>query len=504
MCGRKRALCLWSGLFLLVATGAAFAEVVPVADFDRTTRTTQGGLFRCCGGAPSGVADRLLEAGQPAAGAWRIDVAAGAADVGVGGIIPLYDNRSGAGQAPLLDASRVTHLHARLIGALGQRRLNVDLVAGRAIDPPAAGAPVASVTAEALDARGWRTVSFALPTSGLDRSAVGAVRLMLEGQGPAWIAVDWLAFSSEPSPPAVESRRQAAPRPLRQAMWVWKTKELVADPAEGERCIAVCQRAGVTDMFLQLPYRAVDDNIEFIDPVGQRRLIAAATKAGMRVHALDGDCHFVLRPKHDRMFRLVDALAEFNRAGPPEARYHGLHLDNEPYVLPDWKKDAATRQEVIDQFLELNRELSRRAKAAGLEFGLDIPFWWDKLGDDGQPAFRVRTAAGETTLLEAVFPLVQNMVIMSFRERATGSNGIIGVASNELALGARLGVEVLVAVELGTGPNVEKGITFGVYPPEYFFGQLDTLRRVLPYEEKCAGVAIHAYQYYREFEGQKP
>jgi hypothetical protein len=135
-----------------------------------------------------------------------------------------------------------------------------------------------------------------------------------------------------------------------------------------------------------------------------------------------------------------------------------------------------------------------------MAFGVDIPFWWDKRDANGEPAFMVKSGEGRIPLLEALFPLIDNAGIMSYRERVTGPNGVLGCAAGEFELGNRYHVDVLAAVETGTGPDVEQGITFGVYPYAYFQSQWKTLKRALAATPGCAGTALHYYRHLQAWE----
>jgi hypothetical protein len=282
-------------------------------------------------------------------------------------------------------------------------------------------------------------------------------------------------------------------------MWVWHTARILPDAHSRKELIAFCRRHRVTDLFCQIPYDYEDATVQLHQVEPQRAFNAAASAAGLTVHALDGAPDYVLPAQHQRMVDLIDALDQFNRGGAPETRYAAVHLDNEPYLLPQWR-DPESRRLLLQDYIALNGELGRQARAADMEYGVDIPFWWDRHDATGKAVFVVPTTDGDVPLLEALFPLVQNIGIMSYRERVTGAGGVVACCGAEFALGARHGVDVLAAVELGTGPLVEPGISLGRYAPDYVRGQLATLERVLPHQKGCAGLAIHAYDYYRAME----
>jgi hypothetical protein len=480
-------------LILLAATACARlgADVVDVIRFADTVTTQQGGQFRPYGALPDKLQDRLDVLGTPPAGAWRLEALAEAPSSGFGGFVPLFDTTRRNGKPNPLDLSATPVLEARLLGALAERKVNVELCA----DPSGEGKCLAldTLAAGQLDAQAWKTFHFK-PPGGADLSKIAAIRFAFDGAGAGWFAIADLRFvedaAHEPRPLVAPE----APAPVRQALWVWTTDEILSDPARVERLLAFCKAQQLTDLFWQIPHtKPSSGKIEHVQVEAQRAFNAQARALGLTVHALDGNPKWVLKENHQTVFDIVAAVERFNADSPPEARYAAVHMDNEPYVLADWKKGGAIRQKIIDDYYALNVALQKQVHAAGMKYGVDIPFWWDQFGPQGEPVFAVKTEAGEKALLEALFPLVDNAGIMSYRIRALGANGVVDCCRTEFALGAKLGVEVFASVELGTGEKVEPGITFGVYPIEYFLTQRETLLRVLPRQQGCVGLAIHHY-----------
>jgi hypothetical protein len=341
----------------------------------------------------------------------------------------------------------------------------------------------------------WRLLALRLPPE----TPVRDVRVLLEGGGSGWLALDRISLAADAESQPEGRPRTGRPHDLRKAMWVWNTKRILADPAETSELLAFCERQRLTDVYCQIPYSYHGGAVTLEGADRLRKFTARAQRAGTRLHALDGAPRFVLPEHHERMFALVEALAAFNREEPENARFQAMHLDNEPYLLREWK-NIQTRPEVIRDYVALNRELRRRANAADMEFGIDIPFWFDKQDASGGPVFVLEEGDRSVPLLEALFECAQNVGIMSYRERVTGPNGVVACCMTEFGLGARHGVDVFASLELGTGPDVEKGITFGVYAPEYFDEQQATLQHVLSRQVGCAGMAIHYYDAFRALE----
>ena len=487
------------GSVMAAATGRA----VLIADFDASLATQQGGLFHVFGGDPSQISDTLRPAGKSSSPAWVIEFDASAPQRGCGAAIPLFANDQ-AGPHDGCDATRTPCLVLRLVGELNQRRMHIDICPDAVDDPQRHATRVRTLAASDLDKDDWRNVAIDLPLGNDGAIRLGVVRLTLEGTGAGWFAVDHIYVAAHAKTPAPGRHAEpvAAKHELRQALWVWETPAILASSSEQAALIDWCQRHAITDLFWQIPYSFEAEVVRLQHTDAQRALNAAAARAGIRMHALDGASAYVWERNHARMFALVAALDAFNQAGPAEARFAAVHLDNEPYTLSEWR-EPAQRRELIDALVTLNRKLHEQVNAADMQFGIDIPFWFDTRGRGGAPKFPVATDSGDVTLLEALMGCVDNVGVMSYRPRVTGPNGVVALCKDELAIGERKGVEVFPAIELGTGPLVEAGITFGPYPASYFEAQRATLLRTLARQPACAGLAIHYYGAWRALESRE-
>ena len=74
------------------------------------------------------------------------------------------------------------------------------------------------------------------------------------------------------------------------------------------------------------------------------------------------------------MLDLADWVNDYNGKVAADARFDGIHLDIEPYVLNQWETD---HQKIIASWEQnLNMFLSR-VSGSGLELGIDIPLKTD-------------------------------------------------------------------------------------------------------------------------------
>src|SRR5258705_434847 len=76
---------------------------------------------------------------------------------------------------------------------------------------------------------------------------------------------------------------------------------------------------------------------------------------------------------------------------------------------------AAARERLLADYLDLNERAAARSHAAGLAYGVDIPFWW-------------RSADPTDRLLD----IADNVGIMDYRNQAGGPDGIVAHAVDTL------------------------------------------------------------------------
>lgn len=276
------------------------------------------------------------------------------------------------------------------------------------------------------------------------------------GQGRVYIGD--IAFAAErglPIPLPVESP-SGRPSPYR-GMWVWNTKDLLGQGEEQLLLATFCNRKGITDIFLQLPYEVMekDGKKEILwDKLQVAALLARLHSAGIKVHALDGDPRFALRPWHGLVLATIESVIQFNASVRPDERFDGIRYDNEPYLLPGFA--GVRKGDIIEQYLELLRISKKMAGSAGLEFGVDIPFWFDQKNEFFEPIAQVRNRP----LTECILDVVDNIGIMDYRTDAYGADGVIAHAIGELAYASAKGKKVFIGLETTDLPD-ETIIEFG-------------------------------------------
>ena len=225
-----------------------------------------------------------------------------------------------------------------------------------------------------------------------------------------------------------------------------------------------------------------------------KALLEQATRQGVIVHALDGDPGFIYPPWPEKLAGQIRAISEFNATLSNNVRFAGVHYDIEPYALEAFKKDE-TRLDVCKAYLTALQTLARTARAQGLEFSVDIPFWFGS-----SERLKPFTAQGTGTLLEHVAHIVDWFGIMAYRNIASGEDGILAHSEEEINIMEELGKKAWIGVELGPnkGNNPPK-ITFWNRPPAECDREIKEVESQMAARKGYGGLLIHSYEHYREY-----
>ncbi len=362
--------------------------------------------------------------------------------------IHLFETRARPADRVFVDASQVPLLTFSIRGAAGGESLRLK-VADRRWERKGDALPIGRV-AHFLPAgritQSWQQAWIPLdrlPTR-INRKELASVVFLAAQTKQGRVYIRDLAFAAarREMPPVVIHSPPS--RPLRQAMWLWKTKELVKDTAAIKVLAAFCKREAFTDLFLQLPLTAKQTQGRWritLNRTGLSRLIRALHRVGVRVEALDDDPHLALEENHDRVLASIAEVIRYNREVPPEARFDGIRYDNEPYLLPGF---AGTQKEpLLRQYLKLLHRARATTAKAGLTFGVDIPFWFDAL----DAAYHPVAALEGRPFSELIIDAVDSISIMDYRTQAYGPDGIIAHAQDELRYAAKQGKQLFVGLE---------------------------------------------------------
>lgn len=258
------------------------------------------------------------------------------------------------------------------------------------------------------------------------------------------------------------SKRSIPPR----TAWVWTVYEILENKNNEQATLfETCKRENIGRLWLQIPTR-YEPNVDLSADVGTlqppefkisfrneeklRAFIRQAHARGIKVEGLDGYPEFAQKPYHFIPLAIVDAVIDYNQRVNPEERFDGVHFDNEPYLIIGWK-DKERREQILQEFLELNIECQRRIREnSDMVYGVDVPFWWNAADPAADGAIGDVTFNGERK--PAVYfciDFLDNIGIMNYRDTTFGADGIITHAAPILEYAEKAGNEhVYVGLEV--------------------------------------------------------
>lgn len=259
-----------------------------------------------------------------------------------------------------------------------------------------------------------------------------------------------------------------------KATWLWQTTMIASEP---DHILSFAQEQGVNLLYLKIDITR--------KPAYYQPFIKKAHAAGVTVHALGGNPNWGLKENRSKILDLVDWVNAYNQQVSPDEKIKGIHLDIEPYLLPEWKQDQAS---VMRQWMDnVEAYLARASADPTLEIGCDIPFWLDKNPIPGNP---------QLTITEWLIAKHDHVAVMAYRDKAEGSNSISALVPQELGWADELGKKVLIAVETKQS-NEGDFITFYEEGATYMNEELAKLPGLLAQHPSFAGIAIHSYEYWK-------
>jgi hypothetical protein len=188
----------------------------------------------------------------------------------------------------------------------------------------------------------------------------------------------------------------AAAASPRRATWVWDNW-VVETPEKQQDFLRFCRARRIDTVFLHAPADHLRERA-----ANFHSLLAAAHRQKMRVEALDGRPEWAF--ERARAEAHVAAVLAFNLAtGRPGERFDGIHLDVEPYDMPQWK---AARQSAAAQYLEMLDVV--RTEAGGLPLSADVPPWFGEV------------EIPEGTVLSGTIARVSTVALMAYTDQIKG------------------------------------------------------------------------------------
>jgi len=376
--------------------------------------------------------------------------------------VHLFDFKEPPAARIFLDTTPFTYLTFSIRGEKGGEELLLqagDRVWEKKEDSLAVGDVASFLPSGRIDGK-WQQawIPFTKLPAGIDRKELASLVFIVKRTGSGRIFVKDLAFTKKrgvqiPGP----KKAKHLVRLLKKALWLWETEKILANPIAQQRLITFCKSQGVTDLFLQIPYKAKKEKGKWAilwDSSKFRLLIAELHGADTKVHALDGEPRFALKEWHGRVIATIQSIIQYNRDVAPQERFDGIRYDIEPYLIPSF---AGVRKEaILNQYLSLLKSSQSLARKANLTFGVDIPFWLDGRNKFYEPTAEIKGRP----VSELIIDIVDNIGIMDYRTQAYGADGVIAHAYSELQYAAKRNKKVFVGLETVELPD-ETILEFG-------------------------------------------
>lgn len=235
------------------------------------------------------------------------------------------------------------------------------------------------------------------------------------------------------------------------ATWVWVREDRPLNPGSAAR---FAREHGVRDAWVSVPWGGPDERV--------LAMAAALRDNGLTVSALGGSPDWAEHPERAVSWA---ARAMVPRADVPGGPFSGIHLDIEPWTLPQWPGQAA-------QLLRGTATAVRRvAEVTGVPVDVDLA---PHLARDHPGGFtEIAGAAGAVTL-------------MSYR---TTSAAILAAAAPAVGVLQGLGRPYRLAVD--TLPPPDRDTTFAGRPTAYCHAVLEQVAGELTGDRHFRGVAVH-------------
>ena len=267
----------------------------------------------------------------------------------------------------------------------------------------------------------------------------------------------------------VQPSRTMVPDKIR-ATWLWHTEQIQQKP---DATIEFLASKKATVLFLQ-----INRDIPSKDYAS---FIQKATAKGISVHALDGSSSWLSGKRgEERRTAFFKWIEVYQKSAQPTAQFAGIHLDVEPYVRASWNSDYEGTVKAYQQVLTEGKVVADRL---GVEYGLDIPFWFDKRYYDNE--------FGKGTLSEWLIDTADQITIMAYRDKANGRNGILSLTKSELNYADSVKKQVLIGIETLQSSEGEY-LSFYEEDEAYMNRELVKTEEALTGSESFEGFAIHS------------
>ncbi|WP_078551491.1 hypothetical protein [Bacillus alkalicellulosilyticus] len=254
------------------------------------------------------------------------------------------------------------------------------------------------------------------------------------------------------------------------ATWVWDSQLLVH---EHEAILSFSEQQNIGALYVQ-----IDQTLPFET---YQSFIALANEKNINVFALDGAPEWIHTPEWKD---LLAWIYDYSATSNPNQQFTGIHLDIEPYLLPDWEENP---EQVILDFQTVIQHVST-GMPPEMEFELAVPFWFSTMTYDNRH--------GMGSLGRWLVQSADQLSVMTYRTDLLGENGLIELFDPFLQLAKEENKKVRIAIETIEIDNERVSFYY------HHQSKLDeTIRELLYFYKKQShftGIDVHHYQSWRD------
>ncbi len=237
--------------------------------------------------------------------------------------------------------------------------------------------------------------------------------------------------------------------------WIWNTSTIKKNPAQ---LVQTMKDKQIDRVYLQ-----INRDIPF---QAYQQFIKNAESADIAVYALDGNRTWATSGQTEYEI-FWDWCARYQQQVPEEERFSGIHLDVEPYLLPDWGEN---QRNIVKQYEEMVNDAASRAHSLNVPLGVDLPFWFDEID-----------SVNNESLAASLIQAADEVTIMAYRNIAEGANGLIQLTKTERQLGNEFSTPIEIGLE--TMPSKEgKYVSFANKGEAYMMEEINKMRQAMPDE----------------------
>ncbi|MEW9669933.1 hypothetical protein [Ammoniphilus sp. 3BR4] len=269
--------------------------------------------------------------------------------------------------------------------------------------------------------------------------------------------------------------------------WIWDTPAITT---QSEEILAFASQNDVTHLYLYIDRKNVT-------PHDYAQFIKEASKQDIKVEALGGDPSWGWKEKRPNIQELIEWVESYNRNVNMDERFTGIHLDIEPYLLPEWKDD---QDRVIEEWLSNLEFAAKEVRSIKrLQITVDLPFWVNKIDVPGYLDYSVSTW---------MLKRFDTVVLMDYRDFAEGEDGIVSNALDMVKEASSMGKSVIVGVEMAKSGEGDKA-TFFEEGYQEMENELEEAHRHFRKQPGFRGFAVHGFpdwksSYQTNKKGEKP